>query len=105
MTESPVSFPFSFLEKLRFPQLFLVLALLFIGDLLFPDLLFGVDEVLLGILTLMLGRLRKPEFARKSGAAGGAKPPEKNVTPPTDTTGSSASGSSRVPPPPPTGRS
>ena len=65
----------SFLSGLRFPQLFVLLAILFLADLVVPDLLPFADEVILGVLTLMTGtwrdRRRPPD-----------KPPEKNVTPP-----------------------
>ncbi len=66
---------FSFLGRLRFPQLFVVLAVVFLIDLFVPDVLPFVDELILGLLTLMTGtwrdRRRPPD-----------KPPEKNVTPP-----------------------
>lgn len=66
---------FSFLGDLRFPQLFVVLAVVFLIDLFVPDVLPFVDELILGLLTLMTGtwrdRRRPPD-----------KPPEKNVTPP-----------------------
>ena len=41
--------------RLRFPQLFLLTLVLFVGDLLVPDLIPLVDEILLGLITLMLG--------------------------------------------------
>ncbi len=65
----------SFLGGLRFPQLFVLLAILFLVDLFVPDLLPFVDEAVLGLLTLMTGmwRDRRPPPD---------KPPEKNVTPP-----------------------
>lgn len=63
----------SFLGGLRFPQLFVLLAIVFIVDLVVPDVIPLVDEVILGLLTLMTGtwRDRRPPD----------KPPEKNVTP------------------------
>ncbi len=66
---------FSFLGGLRFPQLFVVLTVVFLIDLFVPDVLPFVDELILGLLALMTGtwrdRRRPPD-----------KPPEKNVTPP-----------------------
>lgn len=41
--------------RLRFPALFLVTAVLFVVNLLVPDPLPFVDEILLGLATLMLG--------------------------------------------------
>ncbi|HZR83577.1 MAG TPA: DUF6116 family protein [Candidatus Binatia bacterium] len=54
-----------YLSRLRFPTLFLVAAGLFVADLLVPDMIPLVDELLLGIAALLLGRLRKrPEAGR-----------------------------------------
>ncbi len=64
-----------FAARLRFPQLFAVAALLFLIDLLFPDFVPFVDELMLGLLTLLLGSLKK------GAAAGEEKPPLKDVTP------------------------
>ncbi len=63
--------------RLRFPQLFGVLAALFLFDLLIPDLIPFVDELLLGLLTLLVGSLRKDP-----APASPAEQPVKNVTPP-----------------------
>lgn len=41
--------------RLRFPALFLLTAALFVVNLLVPDPLPFVDEILLGLVTLMLG--------------------------------------------------
>ena len=58
-----------FAAKLRYPQLFLLTAAIFGIDLLIPDLLPMVDEILLGLATLALGSMREERR-------------EKNVTPP-----------------------
>jgi hypothetical protein len=47
------------LGGLRFPQLFLVFAGLFAVDFVMPDLIPFVDEIMLGIATLLLGSLRR----------------------------------------------
>jgi hypothetical protein len=47
--------------RLRFPTLFALVFTLFCFDLLVPDVLPFVDEILLGLLSLMLGNLRGPE--------------------------------------------
>ncbi len=64
-------------RRLRFPQLFAVLAGLFLFDLLMPDFVPFIDELLLGLLTLLVGsiRSRNAEVPRED-------PPIKNVTPP-----------------------
>ena len=48
-----------FASRLRFPQLFFLVAALFLVDLAVPDLIPFADEILLGLLTLLLGGLRK----------------------------------------------
>lgn len=63
-------------SSLRFPYLFLLAALIFGADLLIPDLIPFADEILLGLLTVLLGAIRK----RKG------EPEIKDVTPPVETT-------------------
>ncbi|MBS1136765.1 MAG: putative transrane protein [Proteobacteria bacterium] len=48
-----------FASRLRFPQLFALVAALFVIDLLVPDVIPFADEIILGLLTLLLGSLRK----------------------------------------------
>jgi len=48
-----------YLSNLRFPQLFMITAVLFVLDLLIPDLIPFVDEILLGLMTLLLGGWKK----------------------------------------------
>ena len=67
----------SYGAKLRFPQLFAIAATLFFLDLLIPDLIPFIDEILLGLLTLLLGSMQEKPAARQ-----GEKPPVKDVTPP-----------------------
>ena len=43
---------------LRFPYLFLLAATLFVADLLIPDFIPMADEIMLGLLTLLLGSWR-----------------------------------------------
>lgn len=49
-----------FAAKLRYPQLFLLTAGLFVLDLVIPDAIPFVDEILLGLATLLLAGRRKP---------------------------------------------
>jgi len=66
-------------SKLKFPQAFGVFLALFVLDLIFPDLVPFVDEILLGLGTTLFGLWRERVAP---DAEAGAKPPEKNVTPP-----------------------
>jgi len=52
------------LSRLRFPTLFLALTGIFLIDLLIPDFIPFVDELLLGIATLIVGNLTR----RRNGA-------------------------------------
>ena len=49
----------SFASRLRFPQLFMVVAGLFVLDLIIPDVIPFIDELILGLATLLLASLRK----------------------------------------------
>ena len=46
-------------SKLRFPKLFVLVLLLFLVDLVVPDFIPFFDEIILGLLSVMLGMLRK----------------------------------------------
>lgn len=48
-----------FAASLRFPTLFAITATIFVVDLLVPDVIPFVDEILLGLGTLLLGSLKK----------------------------------------------
>jgi hypothetical protein len=50
----------TFLSRLRYRSLFLLAASLLAIDLVIPDFVPFVDEILLGIATIALARLRKP---------------------------------------------
>lgn len=63
-----------FTANLRYPQLFLLTATLFVVDLAVPDMVPFVDEILLGLLTLLLARLRDRRSDHRT-------PPVKDVTP------------------------
>ena len=49
-----------FLSGLRASQLFIIVAVLFVVDLFIPDPVPFLDEILLGVLTLLLGRWKRP---------------------------------------------
>lgn len=69
-----------FASRLRFPQLFFVTAGVFVLDLLIPDLIPFADEILLGLLTLLLGNLRR-DSAENGSNGSEDRPPMKDVTP------------------------
>lgn len=48
-----------FAAGLRYPTLFGLVAALFVIDLIVPDLIPFIDEILLALGTLLLGSLRK----------------------------------------------
>ncbi len=43
------------LPRVKYPWLFLILAALFLTDLVVPDFLPFIDEVMLGLLTVLVG--------------------------------------------------
>lgn len=47
------------LAGLEFPTLFVVAAVLFAVDLVVPDMIPFADEILLGLATLILGRMKQ----------------------------------------------
>lgn len=67
----PASWLRRFAGELRYPQLFFLTGALFVVDLVVPDLVPFADEILLGLLTVLLGRLK----ARRD------EPAVKDVTP------------------------
>jgi hypothetical protein len=56
---------------LRFPRLAMITAGLFVADLLIPDLIPFVDEILLGLGTLLLTQLRSRKQQPVAGKAEG----------------------------------
>lgn len=72
--------------RLRYPQLFFAALVLFLVDLVIPDMIPFVDEILFGVLTVILGSLR-PEESTPGDAEPGAgadragRREEKDVTP------------------------
>ena len=54
--------------RLRFPQLFVFTGTLFLLDMLIPDLILFADELMLGLLTLLLGTWRQAERMKCHGS-------------------------------------
>ncbi|MBX3710879.1 MAG: hypothetical protein KF800_02810 [Lysobacter sp.] len=68
---SPLVAPIlGFLSRLSFPRLFLLAAALWAVDMVVPDFIPFIDELLLGIATLLLASFRK----RKAPDVNAAKP-------------------------------
>jgi hypothetical protein len=67
-------------SRLKFPQAFAVFAVLFVFDLIVPDFIPFVDEILLGLGAALFGMWRERVSVPRAGAAA-EKPPMKNVTP------------------------
>jgi len=63
-----------FASRLKFPYLFLLIAAVFLIDLLIPDVIPFVDEILFGLLAVLFGTWKE----RKSVQP---KPPMKDITP------------------------
>lgn len=68
-----------FIGRLRFPQLFILVAILLGIDLAVPDVIPFLDEALLALLTAMLAMLRRRD--PQPDPADPQKRIEKNVTP------------------------
>ena len=49
-------------SRLSYPRLFSVAAVLFVLDVLIPDVIPFADELLLGLGTLLLAKWKKPQF-------------------------------------------
>ena len=62
---------------MKFPQAFALLLALFLFDLVVPDFVPLIDEILLALGTVVFGLWRE-----KVAPPASPKPPEKNVTPP-----------------------
>jgi len=73
--ETAISPVLRYASRLRFPTLFVLTAALFLLDLVFPDLIPFVDELLLGLATLLFGTWRKRR------QAGPAEPPTIDARP------------------------
>jgi len=63
-------------SRLKFPQAFAIFLALFLLDLVVPDFIPFIDELLLGLGAVVFGLWREKLEAREA-----PKPPIKNVTP------------------------
>lgn len=74
------NFIVNFFDNLKSSQLLMALSLLFLIDLAVPDPIPFVDEIILGILTLVVARWKNRSHEPEPESA--PKPPPKNITPP-----------------------
>ena len=59
---TPASFVSTFLsfaDKLKFRNLFIIVISLFVADLFVPDFIPFIDEIILGLLTIILANWKK----------------------------------------------
>ena len=69
-------------SRLKFPQAFAFFVALFLFDLVIPDFVPFIDEILLGLGAALFGMWRERVTAVPAAhPAESAKPPIKNVTP------------------------
>jgi len=72
-------------SRLKFPQAFAFFVALFLFDLVIPDFVPFVDEILLGLGAALFGmwreRVTAAPLSHSTGSQEPPKPPMKNVTP------------------------
>lgn len=56
-------------NRLRFPYVFLLTAVVFVANLLIPDVIPMVDEILIGLVTIALAKLKKPPAQEQQALA------------------------------------
>lgn len=66
----------SWLENLRFPFLLLLTGTLFVVDLLIPDAIPLVDELLLALVTILLARIKRKKPATATNDRSDPQPKE-----------------------------
>lgn len=70
------------ISRLKFPQAFAVFVALFLFDLVIPDFVPFIDEILLGLGAALFGMWReRVSVPRPPSPPPASKPPIKNITP------------------------
>ena len=65
---SPIEMLLAYADRLRFRNLFLLTLALFVIDLVIPDMIPLIDEIVLGLLTILFSSWKKEkEQAREGG--------------------------------------
>lgn len=62
-------------SRLKFPYLFALTAILFIANIFIPDALPFIDEIIIGLVTLLLGSLRRKPSEADPGSSGNSPSP------------------------------
>ncbi|MFT4612987.1 MAG: hypothetical protein ACI9NT_000120 [Bacteroidia bacterium] len=57
-------------SNLRFPALFFLITVLFVSNLLIPDVVPFVDEIIMGLVAALLASLRKKPVEEQSAGTG-----------------------------------
>ena len=74
MMKSPINALLTrYASRLRFPYLFLITAVLFLLNLFVPDAIPFIDEILLGLVAVLLGSWRKKPEANDPQTNPGAQ--------------------------------
>lgn len=71
---NPVKKILSYAESLRFPWLVLLTGVIFVANLLIPDVIPFIDELLMGLVLVGLGRLRKPKVVTNTSKPSNPSP-------------------------------
>ena len=66
-TSSPINFFLAFANQLKFRNLFIVVISLFVIDLLVPDFIPMIDEIILGLLAIILANWKKERNQGEEG--------------------------------------
>ena len=66
------------MSRLKFPYLFALTAILFIANLFIPDALPFIDEIIIGLVTLLLGSLRNKPSEADPESSGDLPGPEQD---------------------------
>ncbi len=68
MTPSSLASMFlAFANRLKFGKLFMIIVGLFFVDLLIPDFIPLIDEIILGLMAIILANLKKERHLEKKG--------------------------------------
>lgn len=70
-----------YFARLRFPTLLGLTAILFLANLVVPDFIPFADEILLGLVTLVLANWKKRELPDTPSAAASGQRPPIDITP------------------------
>ena len=62
-------------SRLKFPYLFALTAMLFIANLFIPDVLPFADEIIIGLVTVLLGSLRRKPAGADPESSGNSPGP------------------------------